>query len=664
MSDIPAWLKRYHDRGFRLVFYPTKRKGPIGNEWQKKAANIEDYTEGDNVGIVDGIEITPGKFLVDIDFDAPGVEGLAKFFLPDTQFAFGRETRKVTHAFYTTDKPPITKVFDDINGKRIIEFRGLSKDGDPGMQTMVPPSIHPSGEHLTLRSDGEIGHSPSIERLITLQAIAFLLLTQFGERGFGHDMRLAVCGFLLKQGLDKDEVLKIGTAIAASTGNNVHDVETVLYSTASRIAQGEKVMGSSALEKSIGEGGRKVTTLIKRWLGVKDFICDKNGTVIPNKEYNIKTALENLGVWVGFDEFAQRARVKYNGFAGTLQDRERNRIWLDIDANFNFLPTAEKFDIVLMDMAYHNALHPVREYLDGLKWDGVERVNRWLIDYGGAADTDYVKAVTALFMISAVKRVRYPGCKVDEMLVLESPQGKGKSSAIRALCPNEDWFTDDFPMNIDSKEIIERTLGKWIIECAELAGARKAQAEHMKSMISRQTDGPVRMAYARLPMEQPRQFVIFGTTNSTSYLKDETGARRFWPVKVTGFDIPKIKAVRDQLWAEAAMREAKGESNRLDPSLYAMASLQQERRRIEDPWEQVLMIQFHEDKKYRIIADSVWDTLAIPVERRTEQHQERIVKIMQRLGFRRASVRDDDGKVQTGWARDPSTGNMELEFRS
>jgi predicted P-loop ATPase len=662
MSDIPAWLQRYIDRGFRLVFYPTKRKGPIGNEWQKHAADPADYQPGDNVGVVDGIEISPGRFLVDIDFDSEESSGLAKFFLPDTSFAFGRDSKKVTHAFYTTDKPQITKVFDDNLGKRIIELRGLSKDGDPGMQTMVPPSVHPSGEIVTLRSDGEIGHAPDIERRITLLSIACLLLKQFGDRGFGHDARMCVAGFLLKRGLEKEEVLKIGIALATATGNNVHDVETTVYTTHSRIAQGERVMGSGALEKTIGDEGKKVTALIKRWLGVKDFLTNKDGAIIANKEYNIKTALENLGVWVGFDEFAQRAKVKYNGFDGTLQDRHRNRIWLDIDAQFNFMPTAEKFDIVLMDAAYHNKLHPVREYLDSLKWDGVPRMDRWLIEYGGAADTEYVRAVTGLFMISAVRRVRQPGCKVDEILVLESPQGKGKSSAIRALCPNEEWFTDDFPMNIDSKEIIERTLGKWIIECAELAGARKAQAEHIKSMISRQTDGPVRMAYGRLPIEQPRQFVIFGTTNSTAYLKDETGSRRFWPVRVKSFNLAKVKEFRDQLWAEANVREAAGESNRLDPSLYEMAGFQQERRRIEDPWETIIDIQYSQEKKHRIVADFIWELLGIPVERRTEQHQERITKTMQRLNFRKGSVRDEQGNVVRGWLRDPNTGNGELEF--
>lgn len=667
MSDkpLPDWLQRYKDRGFRLVFYDTKKKGPegaSGKDWESRIIRPEDYREGQNVGIVTGTEIKPGRFLVDVDFDWPEGFPLSRFVMSETDFGFGRKSRPISHAFFTTDTPETTTVWDDTEGKRIVELRGLASDGTPGHQTMAPPSVHPEGEIVTLRKDGEIGHVSKIRREVTLYAIICLLVKNIKDRGFTHDVRLATIGFLMKCGLDRSEAKMIGRALATACGNDVKDVDTVVHSTASRMENGERVLGSSALDKVIGAEGRAVINLIKRWLGIKDFIRDSEGKIYANKEANIKAALENLKVWVGFDEFAQRAKVKYNGFNGTLQDRQRNRIWLDIDANFNFLPTAEKFDIVLMDIAYHNSLHPVREYLDSLKWDGVERVPSWLIDYGGAADTQYVRAVTTLFMISAVKRVRHPGCKVDEILVLESPQGKGKSSAIRALCPNEDWFTDDFPLNIDSKEVIERTLGKWIIECAELAGARKAQAEHMKSMISRQTDGPVRMAYGRLPIEQPRQFVIFGTTNSTSYLKDETGARRFWPIRVKGFDLPALKAVRDQLWAEANVREARGETNRLDPKLYAMASFQQERRRIEDPWEELLEMQFAPDKQHRVPSELLWEFLGIQSERRTEQAQERISKIMQRLEFKKMTVRNDEGKPVRGWGREVMEGNAQLEF--
>jgi predicted P-loop ATPase len=663
---IPEWLAKYNERGFKLVFFPTKRKGPITDGWETKEFPVEDYTPGLNVGIKTGVEIQPGKYLVDVDFDDEFSAKVAKIIFAEakveTEFGFGRGKKKLTHAFFTTDTPPATVFYDNLKGERIIEIRGLAKDGTIGFQTMVPPSIHPEGETLQLALDGAVGHAPTIHHLIKLISIGSLLLYHFGSGLFTHDVRMAVAGFLLKCGLDAKEVTWIEIAICQLTGNNKHDAETSVQSTAARIKQGEVVTAGGALAKMIGAEGRKVTGLIKKWLGVKDFITNKEGVILKDKEHNIRTALENLGVDIQFDDFAQKTNIKYNGFKGPLADYVRNRIYMDVDAHFHFKPLAESFDMVLLDIAHHNKIHPVKEYLDSLVWDGIPRVNRFFIECADAVDHEYVEQVTKIFMLAAVRRIRQPGCKLDEMVVLESPQGVGKSSALRALCPNEDWFSDDFPMDIDSKEVIERTGGKWIIECAELAGARKAQAEHMKSMISRQRDGPVRMAYMRFSVEVPRQFVVIGTTNSKSYLKDETGGRRFWPLTVKKFDLDWIKENRDQLWAEANAREANGESIRLPKHLWDIAGKQQEHRRIEDPWEVILNDAFEHDKKHRIPPEIVWEALSIPVERRDSRAQERVNNAMQRLGFRRMTVQDDTKRIVKGYGRDPQTGNLELEY--
>ena len=168
-----------------------------------------------------------------------------------------------------------------------------------------------------------------------------------------------------------------------------------------------------------------------------------------------------------------------------------------------------------------------------------------MIKYAGAEDNDYSRAVASITLIAAVRRVVQPGCKFDELLIFESPQGQNKSTALRSLCPHDEWFSDDLPLGVTSKEIIERTGGKWIIEAQELMNMRKAQVEHLKSFLSRQVDGPVRLAYARTPTELPRQFIIIGTTNSTSYLRDATGNRRFWPIKLKLFDVKGIRADRD-----------------------------------------------------------------------------------------------------------------------
>src|SRR5262249_54164107 len=122
------------------------------------------------------------------------------------------------------------------------------------------------------------------------------------------------------------------------------------------------------------------------------------------------------------------------------------------------------------------------------------------------------------------------------------------SSALRALCPNELWFSDDLPLNVDSKIVIERTAGKWIIEASDLSGMKVSQIEGLKAMLSRQVDSS-RLAWGRLLTEVPRQWIVIGTTNDHVYLKDTTGNRRFWPMRISGFDIRKLQEVRDQLWA-------------------------------------------------------------------------------------------------------------------
>src|SRR5262249_6916252 len=135
-------------------------------------------------------------------------------------------------------------------------------------------------------------------------------------------------------------------------------------------------------------------------------------------------------------------------------------------------------------------------------------------------------------------------------------------------------FSDDLPLNADSKKTIEQLRGRWIVEAAEMSGMRRTDVEHLKAMLSRQIDR-ARLAYGRITTEYHRQAIVVGTTNDAIYLKDVTGNRRFWPVKTTRFDVTKLTQDRDQLWAEAAAREARGESIRLDAGLWTDAAQQQ-----------------------------------------------------------------------------------------
>lgn len=205
----------------------------------------------------------------------------------------------------------------------------------------------------------------------------------------------------------------------------------------------------------------------------------------------------------------------------------------------------------------------VREYLDALTWDGQPRIDRWLIEYAGVEDSAYIRAVSRAALVAAVRRARHPGCRVDEMLVIQGPQGTEKSSALRVLAIEDAWFTDDLPISGSSQAIIEATAGKWIVELSELNGMGAGDVAALKALLSAREDVPKRQAYQRVAERVPRAFMIVGTTSASEYLADTTGNRRFWPVRIERFDVARLRADRDQLWAEAAAAEASGEQVRV-----------------------------------------------------------------------------------------------------
>ena len=363
------------------------------------------------------------------------------------------------------------------------------------------------------------------------------------------------------------------------------------------------------------------------------FHCNDKGHVVAKNQHNIRTAMTALNINVRYDAF--RDRMLIDGLDGhpVLDDVAMNKLWLLIDTRFDFLPPIDFFCVVIQEAARRNAFHPVRDYFDGLVWDGVPRLDQWLIKYGGAQDTEYVRAVGPITLIAAVRRIRQPGCKFDEMLIFESLQGTDKSMMLQTMAVESEWFSDDLPLNADGKRVIEQIRGKWIVEAAELSGMRRADVEHLKAMLSRQVDRG-RMAYGRLTMEVERQCVIIGTTNSAIYLRDLTGNRRFWPVKVKAFDIAAIKQDRDQLWAEAAAREAEGASIRLSQKLWNDAAAEQQQRTVNDPWQEDLESLIG-DQQGKVRSTDLWNALGVEIEKRTQEQNARLGAAMKALGFER-----------------------------
>ena len=221
--------------------------------------------------------------------------------------------------------------------------------------------------------------------------------------------------------------------------------------------------------------------------------------------------------------------------------------------------------------------HPVREYLDGLEWDGEPRLQIWLAEYLNAAgEPRYQAAVGRRWLISAVARVMEPGCKADCVVVLEGKQGVGKSTAARVMATRDSWFCDSMP-DLGEKDAMIQLRGRWIIELAELATIRKSQLEATKTFLAKPAD-TYRPFYGLRTAQVPRQCVFVGTTNDKEYLRDTTGNRRFWPVKCGKINIDALVRDRDQLWAEALTEYRAGVQWHLTDVEEALAASEQAKR--------------------------------------------------------------------------------------
>lgn len=303
-------------------------------------------------------------------------------------------------------------------------------------------------------------------------------------------------------------------------------------------------------------------------------------------------------------------------------------------------------------VAKETVISPVRHYLENVEksigWDPTThepRLPTLFHYYFGAkektgvpgADPKYLAAIGVKFMVSAVARALRPGCKVDTMLVLEGPQGAGKSSAARVLAGPE-YFSDNLP-EMGTKDASEHVRGMWIIEVGELSALQKSLVESIKAFVSRQ-DEKFRPAYARKKVTYPRRCVFIGTTNQDAYLRDETGNRRFWPVKVGTIDLRALKRDRDLLWAEAVYWYRQGKEWHLLPEEETLASEAQADRVSTDVWQDELSKSL-EKKTETCIAEAA-SLLGLTRDKINRADQNRITTCLKGLGYER------DGKFTSG----------------
>jgi putative DNA primase/helicase len=336
-------------------------------------------------------------------------------------------------------------------------------------------------------------------------------------------------------------------------------------------------------------------------------------------------------------------------------------------AEFRRLMHSERFKAKKGDVqdemeaeARRNQFDPLLDYLAGLKWDGKKRIDLWLHRYLGVPDTDYCKTVGRRFLIGAVARAHAPpiGLKLDTMLVLEGPQGLGKSTALRYLFGDR-FFVDELP-DFHSKDSFLQLQGSWCVEVAELSALSKADVKDVKKFLSRLVD-KYRPPYGRNPVQVPRRNVFAGTVNPEEggYLRDPTGNRRFWPVEcrevVAGMvDLSGILSDRDQLWAEALTAFRQGERWHLAEQEIQDAEAEQEARREKDPWEETIAAWLDEGARREVTCgDVLAGAIKMPAEKQEARHSRRIGAVMRALRWEPGSARIGSDKKPSKVFRHP-----------
>jgi predicted P-loop ATPase len=365
------------------------------------------------------------------------------------------------------------------------------------------------------------------------------------------------------------------------------------------------------------------------------------------------------------DEFANRVRLlrdpPWTGFAREeFADADATELcaWLGNPRRYSMPARADAVMMAVEAIARRAKSHPVRNYLRGLKWDGEKRLERMFVEIFGADDIQYTHAAAKCFLVSAVARilwidplVPHNGAQVDFMLVLEGPQGKKKTSAVRELFGHR-WYVESME-SPSHKDFYQSLQGRWGVEIGEMDSFGKADITKVRQAITARFDH-YRPSYGRYARSFRRECVFVGTVNENEYLRDPSGGRRFLPVRVMSeVDIPRIREIRDQLWAEAVvMFDAGFEYWKLP----ADAAAEQEKRFVQDSWEEIVGPwiagrAMRDGGNYKAYPDRVlfesgravldWTTtseilswaLRIEIAKHGKGEQMRVAAIMKRLGW-------------------------------
>jgi hypothetical protein len=564
--------------------FPGKRgnKEPVtGWSWKNRhlaLAEAPHYFDRDqhNVHVVLGRD---SGDLTDIDLDWPEAAAAASVIFNSFP-SFGRSGKPRSHRLARCA---------DIKSKKYLLPQSLANHpkvvGQPehmmcvaelrggGCYTVFPGSEHATGQKVEW-TDAASDHPPSIPdlepdaliRKMGLLSFTAVCMRFFPAVGARCDFMMAVAGALARAGYDAETIQQTVQSIGAfncDEGDNggwrigADDV-------ANKINEGKEVTGLPTLIKILGFGD-DVLTWCRGMLGtpVEDTTESewpdgalKNGK--PKRGIlNTIEAIKRLGIHCTWDEFRQKERWHGHedpSFDGDVSDAAVVLTRRNIQKQFRFYPGSAQTSEAITCACRDNKFDPVLDYFAKLKWDGQPRLEKMLHRYLGAPNTLLTSAIGLKSVCAIVRRAKQPGCKFDQQLVVQGPQGAMKSTFCEDLAVFPDLYTDTGDLSGSIKDQMEIIQGKQIIEFPELAGYNRASREHNKAMLSRKIDRS-RLSYARYATDAPRRSVPIATTNEDCFLSDPTGERRTWHFVMTSYDRDALLRDKDQLYAEAVVRE-------------------------------------------------------------------------------------------------------------
>jgi predicted P-loop ATPase len=609
--------------GFDLIPLKPREKIPLAKGWRNQTRLSEitlmkHLRKGDNIGV----RLKPGEIVIDVDPRNGGKDSFQRLRrelkLDPTEWPCVTTGSGGQH-FYLRIDPAL-----EIRGK-LYEGIDIKKDGG---FVVAPGSIHPNGEqYIWANAEIWLGEVPKAPKAL-IDAIRKSAREETTAEG-GEYTPEEISSMLKRLDPEKfasdEKWTKLAMAVHHASGGEAR-AEFLAWS-----AHDYKYHGDEANNEKRWDSFRADPKLKQIKVGTLHYFLEEAGAadaiprrsaaedfadaepVEPTKEVSSSTskALTVNRSQAAADTYANSlraiARSQINPAWDTLKQKvvfrgERLpwaetygrefddhvlrmvRVFLmDRYQGNDFQPSKDNVFEAIQALAYNRKFNPVLEYMDGLEWDGVERVERLFADYFHTEDDKYTSAVSRCFMIGAVRRMRHPGSKFDTMPVLKGPQGWNKSTGIKALFGAE-WFSDADLGNLRSKDAALVLRGIWVQEFAELDAMNRAETATLKAFCSRQADR-MRDPYERVVRDTPRCCVFVGTVNEGGYLKDTTGSRRFWPLTIQApIEVERLAADRDQLWAEASALEALGESDVLPEQLWPVAAERQAEEATFDPW--------------------------------------------------------------------------------